>query len=249
MPLDVDITLAKLTVKLSRYAYRDQSRAEAAVGPLGLTDFTWFAKTSTQAFSVVDADLLYLAFRGTEADNPIDWIADAKFAPILGVYGTSVHSGFREALDEVWDEIAPVVAAAGKPAVITGHSLGAALATLAAARLDDAGHRVAALHTYGQPRTGHRDFSEAFESKLGDVSYRFINHIDLVTRIPLLLQSYRHIGKRVYFDASGVLHMNASGWRIAFDDLKYRFAHRGSIKAAGLSPHEISAYSRLVEAL
>ena len=247
MPLDVAI--AKLTVKLSRYAYRSQARAGTDVGALGLEDFTWFAKRSTQAFSVVDTDLLYLAFRGTEADNPLDWITDAKFAPASGVFGTSVHSGFREALDEVWDEILPVATAAGKPLVVTGHSLGGALATLAAARLVDAGLQITALHTYGQPRTGLRDFREAFDSKLDGVSYRFINHIDLVTRIPLLIQSYRHIGRRVYFDESGVVHMKASGWKIAIDDLKYRIAHLGSIKAAGLSLHEISAYMRLVESL
>ena len=247
MPLD--ITLAKLTVKLSRSAYRSPIDAETDVGALGLTGFAWYTETSTQALSAVDGDHFYVAFRGTEADNPVDWITDANFAPTSGVFGTSVHSGFREGLDDVWAEIVATVAAAGKPVVITGHSLGAALATLAAARLTDAGHQIAALHTYGQPRTGLVDFRAAFESSLADVSFRFVNHIDLVTRVPLLLQSYRHIGQRVYFDASGVVHINASGWKIAVDDLKYRFSHLGSIKAAGLSPHNISAYVRLVESL
>jgi pimeloyl-ACP methyl ester carboxylesterase len=247
VPLDLD--LAKLTVNLSKHSYKDPGPAEAAVGALGLTGFRWFSDTSTQVFSAADAGRLYLAFRGTEADNPIDWITDAQFAPAPGVLGTKVHSGFRDALDEIWNKVVPVVEAAGKPVVATGHSLGAALATLAAARLEDAGHQVAALHTYGQPRTGLGDFRREFESRLADVSYRFINHIDLVTRVPLLVQSYRHIGHRWYFDASGAVHPDASGWKIAVDDLKYRLAHFGRIKAIGLAPHDMSAYVRLVEGL
>ena len=88
--------------------------------------------------------------------------------------------------------------------VFTGHSLGGALAAF---RADRAGHPVAAIYTYGQPRVGHRDFSRAYSERLEDRTYRAINHVDLVTRVPLLLQGYRHVGSRIYFDRGGTAHL------------------------------------------
>lgn len=246
MPLDTDV--ARLTVRLSRSAYRSRDRAQGDAATLGLGEFHWFSDESTQAFSATDATRLYLAFRGTEA-NPIDWIQNAQFSPVVGELGGKVHSGFTAGVDEVWDEVSAVVDGAQRIVVVTGHSLGGALATLAAARLEDGGHTVAGVYTYGQPRVGHGDFRSRFESRLGDVAYRFINHIDLVTRVPLLLQGYRHIGQRVYFDGGGIAHIGAGALRIAVEDIRYRLAHFGRIQAAGLSPHEMNAYADLVDDL
>ena len=248
MPFDTG--LAQLTVRLSRSAYRSRQRARDDSAAFGLADFRWFTDESTQAFSGTDAARLYVAFRGTEAANPIDWIKNAEFSPVVGELGGEVHSGFHSGVDEVWEDVLAVVEDTGKPVVLTGHSLGGALATLAAARVQEAGNAVAGVYTYGQPRVGHGDFRSPYEGRLGDVTYRFINHIDLVTRVPLLLQGYRHIGQRVYFDSAGTAHIGASAWRIAIDDVRYRLAHLGRIQeAAGLSPHEMSAYVDLVERL
>jgi triacylglycerol lipase len=246
MPFDP--ALAKVTVRLSQLAYRSSEQAALDAARLGLTNFHWFTNRSTQAFAATDADHLYAAFRGTEA-NPIDWTQNARFNPMVGEFGGRIHTGFRSGIDEVWEDVLTVAAATGKPVVLTGHSLGGALAVLAAARIQEAGHRVGAVYTFGQPRVGHGDFSFGYSSRLSDVTYRLINHIDLVTRIPLLLQGYRHSGQRVYFDASGAAHIGAGGLRIAMEDLKYRLTHFGRIQAAGLTPHGIAEYARLVEAL
>jgi triacylglycerol lipase len=246
MPFAPD--LAKLTVQLSRDTYRSRERARTDTAALGLADFHWFTGRSTQAFAAADAALLYVAFRGTEA-NPIDWTQNAKFNPMVGELEGRVHSGFHSGVAEVWDSLLVVVAAAGKPVVLTGHSLGGALATLAAARLHEAGHPVVAVYTFGQPRVGHGDFSSGYEGRLAEVTYRLINHIDLVTRVPLLLQRYRHVGLRVYFDADGTAHVGASILKIVGEDVKFRLAHWGRIQAAGLAPHGIAAYVNLVEAL
>jgi pimeloyl-ACP methyl ester carboxylesterase len=245
----LDVERAKTTVRLALYAYRSQEEAKAATESLGLTEFSWHTNHSTQAFIAKGDDVVYLAFRGTEADNPIDWITDAKFAPAVGAFGASVHSGFSRGLDEVWSDVVSIVKAASAPVVLTGHSLGAALATLAAARFTEMGTPVGGLYTYGSPRCGLSQFKSELDQRTLEQSYRFINHIDLVTRVPLLTQGYRHVGNRVYFDAAGTPHINASAWRIAFEDVKFRFAHLGSLQAAGLEEHSIGAYVRLVDSL
>ena len=174
--MSFEVGIARLTVELARSAYRSAERAESDAAALGLTDFAWYTADSTQAFSASDADCGYLAFRGTEA-NPVDWTQNARFKPIVGELGGKVHSGFRSGVDEVWDGVLADVATLGKLMVLTGHSLGGALATLAASRLHEAGHPIAAVYTYGQPRTGLTDFRSAFEARLDDVTYRFTNHI------------------------------------------------------------------------
>jgi pimeloyl-ACP methyl ester carboxylesterase len=243
-----DRKLARMTVELSAAAYRDRQGAQAAAEALGLTGFRWFSAQSTQAFTATDADHLHVAFRGTEA-NPIDWSRNARFQPVAGEFGR-IHSGFGSGVEEVWQDVLATIAGTGKPAVFTGHSLGGALATLAALRADRAGHPVAAVYTYGQPRVGHLDFSRAFSERLDDRTFRSINHVDLVTRVPLLFQGYRHVGQRIYFDRSGAIHIGANAWRIAFDDLVHRLTHWGRIKdAVALPLHSISAYVHHVEGL
>jgi triacylglycerol lipase len=236
-----DRRLATLTVELSAAAYRDRLGAQAATEALGLTGFHWFSAQSTQAFTATDADHLYVAFRGTEA-NPIDWSRNARFKPTASEFGR-IHSGFGSGVEEVWQGILDAIVGSGKPIVFTGHSLGGALAILGAFRADRASHTVAAVYTYGQPRVGYRDFSRAFSERLKDRTYRAINHVDLVTRVPLLLQGYRHVGSRVYFDRGGVAHLGTNAWRVALDDITYRVTHWGRIKeVAALSLHDIGAY-------
>jgi hypothetical protein len=243
-----DIGLARLTVELSATAYRSREQARSAAEALGLTDFRWFSAESTQAFTAAGDDHLFVAFRGTEA-NPIDWSRNARFRPLSGEFGR-IHSGFVSGVEEVWQDVLDVIAGAGKPALFTGHSLGGALAMLAAVRADAAGHPVAAVYTFGQPRVGLGDFGRFFTGRLGDRTYRSINHVDLVTRVPLLLQGYRHIGERVYFDRDGGVHMGVTGWGIALDDIKHRLAHWGRIKDTFALPlHDMTAYQERIGSL
>ncbi|MCX5893209.1 MAG: lipase family protein, partial [Deltaproteobacteria bacterium] len=90
-----------------------------------------------------------------------------------------MHRGFQAALDEVWERLHDYLEGkenARRTVWFTGHSLGAALATLAASRYG----KVRGLYTFGSPRVGDLDFKQAFLVP----TYRFVNHDDLVTRVP-----------------------------------------------------------------
>lgn len=245
-----DIAAAKLMWELSKIAYEeDHVAAEQRVRSMGLDGYVPFDQGgSTQGFGCFDATRRLVAFRGTQPD-PIDWITDARFNPIPGVLGTSVHAGFKIALDEVWDDVSGFLGDSSRSVWIAGHSLGAALATLAAARWSEAGGGVAGVVTFGQPRTGLGDFASAYNSRLRDVTLRFVNHIDLVTRVPLLFQRYRHVGRRMYWDGGGRFHEDASWWQVAKDDVLYRLAHFGRINSIGLEPHFVPSYTALVSDL
>jgi hypothetical protein len=122
-----------------------------------------------------------------------DIITDAKARMVSAVTGR-VHRGFVGAFQSIARGIQIEV---GKlkdvPLYITGHSLGAALATLATQHLEQ--HpvfrdQIAACYTFGSPRVGDKEFDKELKS----VVYRVVNTTDIVTVVPLLAMGYIHVG-------------------------------------------------------
>jgi hypothetical protein len=74
--------------------------------------------------------------------------------------------------------------------VLTGHSLGAAVATIAAAYLRGNGYPCD-LYTYGSPRVGNGIFADFVSGQAG-VTARITHYNDVVPRLPPLLTGYRH---------------------------------------------------------
>ena len=104
--------------------------------------------------------------------------------------------------------IASVVAEPGpaRKLWITGHSLGGALATIAAAELKDT-IAIRGVHTFGQPRLVDAQAQRFFARHFADRFFRFVNDDDLVTRIP---PGYEHVGRLVHFDEQGNVQRAAS---------------------------------------
>ena len=147
-------------------------------------------ETDTQAMLVEPAaasTFAVLAFRGTEQQLK-DFISDLEVGrPPLGTTAIDVHEGFKEAIDSVWPQIEAELAKLTCPLFYTGHSLGAALATLAAAR-----RAPQAVYTFGSPLVGN----EAFVASLRNVRvYRVVDETDAVTVVPPELLGYRHVGE------------------------------------------------------
>ena len=91
-----------------------------------------FDKDGTQVFCYKDGKHACVAFRGTEPTAWSDIKADLKIRRVKCPTGF-VHRGFRDALDEVWaDVVAWISQTKCQHVFFCGHSLGGALATLAA---------------------------------------------------------------------------------------------------------------------
>ena len=92
----------------------------------------------TQAYIASMPGAVIVTFRGSEQDRLGDEFDDARFGLVRATHG-SVHKGFRDALDRVWRRRRQLTPLAGSRTVwFSGHSLGAALATLAADRFPTA---------------------------------------------------------------------------------------------------------------
>lgn len=146
-----------------------------------------------------------VAFRGTETAHGhlvSNILADARaeLAPeAMNNLDVAVHRGFSEALGTVWTSRTPekslreilkaaAVRSPRQPRVwFTGHSLGGAMATLAAYRAQRAfpDLDVAGVVTYGAPRVGDLRFAQSYDALgLGTKTVRFVLGIDPVPHLP-----------------------------------------------------------------
>ena len=144
-----------------------------------------------------------IAFRGTA--NLRNWLTDLEcdLKPWQSPHAR-VHAGFRAAWRSVRDDVIEAVEDFGPDRRIwlTGHSLGGALAMLAALDLkrevSNAAH-LAGCYTFGQPRVGNADFRSWYNAVFRERTFRVVHSDDIVARVPWLLGSYRHAGTEVFF--------------------------------------------------
>ena len=193
----------------------------------GFTDVKFFENKATQCFVANNEKFAIVVFRGSEArlregdSDPgyifADWMANFNFLPEAWDQGGNVHRGFKAALLEVWTDLEDYVSNLQKNNLkiwITGHSLGAALATLAADRYGN----VQGLYTYGSPRVGDQDFRKDFNVN----TYRFVNNSDIVTKVPPP-GMYCHVGELKYIDSEGIIHDNTNRWERWSDEIQGKF--------------------------
>lgn len=191
------------------------------------------ARKSTQCYVAHHDQCVIVAFRGTQVPKRHggkSWkqiwqevlydIAKILQFHFSGSRGKGfVHEGFKQALDEIWDDqILRHLSELKKehphrPIWFTGHSLGGALATLAARRFPKA-H---AVYTFGAPRVGNAAFAKHFPIP----THRFVNGYDFVPHIPvwglnffkfLLVDQYQHVGTSHLLRGKGVVTTSPSDW-------------------------------------
>ncbi len=183
----------------------------------------------TQAYLFRTDTFMVLAFRGSQ--EPKDWLTNVTTqlcsftlgkngATTLSSYKGKVHTGFFLAWASIEDAVLTQIStwqsevaqsAELPPLYITGHSLGGALATMAAAALSDYGVDVAGVYTFGQPRVGDRTFVNQLNAHTRGKVLRFVNNNDIVPHVPPPFsirnptRLYGHVGTVKYFDAGGTI--------------------------------------------
>lgn len=157
-------------------------------------------RLSGTAFGAVscNSDEAIIAFRGTRPDSFKDLVTDAYFVPTKWKGTGLVHSGFWLALKNIWPEIdAWLDSIKCRKLVLTGHSLGAALATLLADLKPSA-----ELVTFGSPLVGNAMFAAAFK---GRSVRRYVDCTDIITHVPPP-PYFVHLDGLRYIDRNGVVH-------------------------------------------
>lgn len=199
---------------------------QASIAHLGFRHFVPFQLPTLYqdfcAFFAASDEYNLLAFRGTQ--KPIDWMTDAECVPIAfeAVFVGSpvlgnIHTGFGRCLVEGLRRLEIPLKSANhnKPLLITGHSLGGALAALSAICLTVSNAPIpplAAIYTFGQPRIGLQPFCDEYRHKLAKKLVRFVNNQDIVPRVPPRFLGYVDAGTMVHFDSFGKPSLEAAEW-------------------------------------
>jgi triacylglycerol lipase len=186
---------AALCAEMARLAYvESEADLRTFLARASFSLVTAADVAGSQAFVAARDGDAVVAFRGTQSDDPTDLGSDADIELVDLDDGGRVHRGFARALDAVWPAVAPAIPA-GARVLVTGHSLGAALATLAALR-----RRGAILFTFGSPRVGDTVFAGRADHPPHE---RWVDCADIVTRIPPSAPGYAHTGTLHYIDRAG----------------------------------------------
>lgn len=167
------------------------------------TDATGFVSTDTTN------KLIVISFRGSKSiDN---WAANLDFQMEDVGFCTDcrAHSGFVKAWNEVADDVTKAVndARATFPdfqVVATGHSLGGAMATVAAAALRSTDIAVD-LYTYGAPKSGNEEWATFLSGTDKGANFRVVHKDDIVPTLPPKIpffMPYAHVQPE-YFITTG----------------------------------------------
>ena len=198
---------AALCAELSRVAYigfdrgeEGRRRASGILRNAGFAREQFISAGGTECFVArdIDAQLTVVAFRGTAGlrDVVTDLMAwRTRWGP-----GGKVHAGFARALRQIWPMLVPALGERDGRLIYTGHSLGAAVATLAATLVPPA-----ALYTFGSPRVGDARFVELL-SEIRCI--RTTGCSDVVCQVPPPWLGFEHSGRLTYLDRDGRSHID-----------------------------------------
>lgn len=199
--------LAYLPAEEGAEAFRSQLGLEARLISVG----------NTQVYVAVNDDHIVAAFRGTEAPTTLeglkDWlltdagnlliVPEGRLGTDLAAAGASAlfHQGFVRAIGDIWEPFLEAIEAQWKkserPIWLTGHSLGGALALLAAWLLRRKFIAVHQVYTFGAPMIGNNEVVKAFAREFPDKIFRYVNRPDPIPKLPtmsLLANHYDHCG-------------------------------------------------------
>jgi triacylglycerol lipase len=226
------------------------------------------ARSRTRCYVAYDGKCAITVFRGTEVLRPDgrdslgklrsnlagaagDVQTDLEFALAPWTIGSArfVHRGFGRALEDVWPALEQTLQALRRSSParsfwFAGHSLGAALATLAADRFGVA----QGVYTFGSPRVGDTLFAQGF----GATCFRWVNNSDIVPHLPPAgpylrpkggVGRYCHVGVLKHIDPHGRLVAARGPWWRLRDWVRGQRLHfaRGFAEARAGRPWGLAA--------
>lgn len=206
-------------------------------------------KNSAQAALVEHQDYLCMVFRGT--NELADWLDNINVFRTNVLFG-EFHRGFWKSVEDVWDVLFPRYQELRndnkRPLFFTGHSLGGAMATIAAARFVHEDRPFTSVYTFGQPRVMDRATARIYNSEVRKRHHRFQNNEDIVTRVPARLAGYSHVGDCLYIDSDGSIKDDPGFWYKFLDTVEGAMESlMESGRVGAVQDHDMNKYMEAIE--
>lgn len=200
---DAPVTVEELS-RLSEIAYMDLEEGRAAAAELGfLTKNMWDVSPAQAWLFYRPHKVAILTYRGTEASafNIRDLVSNSRFGRNPWKGPGKANAGYARQFHTIMPASRKIIrnVAAEVPLIITGHSMGGAIATLAAAWLDTQGWKAKGLVTFGAPKALTRQGLSAIHMPV----IRVVNRYDFAPHWPVLTRKSHPDGK---------LLVNSGGW-------------------------------------
>ncbi len=207
--------------KISQITYDDPKESQKKFKDIGFDIVEFFDVGGAQAYFLKSTRLnvwsgCVLSFRGTSEKSDIksDLTSGKNFEINNNGFAVGkIHVGFKHEINKLWEKISKSLHDVSN-VYITGHSLGAAMATIAASRLQT---KALSLITFGSPRVGDKTFVD----NLKVPHYRVQNNCDDVTKVPLYLMGFRHHGTHMYMNYYGQFR-SLTTWQRVKDMIRSR---------------------------
>lgn len=220
---------------ISRLAYLDDAREQFS--KLGYNEWYLIDIDGAQVHIAANAQEVIVAFRGTEPTEFNDIKADLKAYHKKGFHGGFLNE-FKKVQAQLIDRLGKLKRAMPRPVYITGHSLGGAMATVAAYHLPTA----KGLYTFGSPRA----VSLFNRQKLQVPHYRTVNNNDIVPKVPFAIMCFKHTGQLQYLNFYGNIR-KMTPWQRFKDSWRGR---RQALKKGqvfdGIYDHSMDEYCRFL---
>ena len=149
---------------------------------------------------------IFTAFRGSS--NIHNWIENIQIRKISPYNNSSIkiENGFYKAYNYIKPEIIDNLSILSKKyntnkLLITGHSSGAAMATLMTYDILKLynNYKIAYLFNFGSPRVGNKKFVEDFNN-YNVTAYRVTHYYDMVPHVPEEILGYHHISNEIWYN-------------------------------------------------
>jgi len=159
---------------------------------------------NTECFVALNSTTALISFRGSQGTR--DWIANMQINEQSTEFGM-VHGGFLRAYFDIKEKLQAFLdeSLGAHNLVLTGHSLGGAVATIAASEWRSR-YPIQSIYTFGQPAVGDRAFRNSME-RFNETFYRVVNDDDIVTKIP---PGYKHVGRKIKLPPNSELRNSAN---------------------------------------